>query len=104
MNQSPSYIDVHHSHFSHAQPYASSHPATTGALPHYSHYASQPHAMHPASTSYAPAASYPQYGYASTVSSSPQPVSLPPTTSMAGHALVPLTSKLSISVSLYFSC
>ncbi|PLB47057.1 apses transcription factor StuA [Aspergillus steynii IBT 23096] len=68
MNQTQPYMDVHSSHLSSAQPYAS-HAATAGGIPHYQ-YHQQPPVLQPASTSYGPASSYSQYAYPGGVTSS----------------------------------
>lgn len=79
MNQTQSYIDVHSSHLSSAQPYAP-HAATAGGLAHYQY--QQPPVLQPASTTYGPASSYSQYAYPGGVTSS-QGGPQPPTTSMS---------------------
>ncbi|KAJ5605943.1 hypothetical protein N7510_008724 [Penicillium lagena] len=81
MNQTAPYMDVHSSHLSSAQPYASQ-GATSGAMSHYP-YHHQPPVLQPAS-SYAPAASYPQYGYGNPVTSPPTGHH-PPPSSLGGQ-------------------
>ncbi|KKK22785.1 APSES transcription factor StuA [Aspergillus ochraceoroseus] len=56
MNQTQAYMDVHSSHLSSGQPYAS-HAATAGALAHYPQYHQQPPVLQPTAT-YGPASSY----------------------------------------------
>lgn len=88
MNHTPPYMDVHSSHLSSAQPYASQ-AATAGGMSHYS-YPQQPPIMQPASSTYGPASSYHQYGYGVT---SPQSATQPPSTSMSSQVqaqLLPL--------------
>ncbi|GIC84965.1 KilA-N domain-containing protein [Aspergillus udagawae] len=90
MNQTQPYMDVHSSHLSSAQPYASQAP-TAGAMAHYPQYHQQPPVLQPAST-YGPASSYSQYAYPSGVASS-QPAPPPPSTSMSSQVpaqLLPL--------------
>lgn len=92
MNHTPPYMDVHSSHLSSAQPYASQ-AATAGGMSHYS-YPQHPPVLQPASTTYGPASSYPQYGYGPVTS--PQSATQPPATSMTSqvHAqLLPLPGK-----------
>lgn len=94
MNQTQPYMDVHSSHLSSAQPYAS-HAATAGAMAHYPQYHQQPPVLQPAST-YGPASSYSQYAYPSGVASS-QTAPPPPSTSMSSQVpaqLLPLPGKL----------
>ncbi|KAL9109002.1 MAG: hypothetical protein Q9227_006242 [Pyrenula ochraceoflavens] len=68
MNHTQSYLDMHPSHMSSAQPYASQ-AATTGGLSHYSHY-QQPPVLQPNVTNYAPSpSSYTPYGYPNGVTS-----------------------------------
>jgi protein SOK2 len=92
MNQQP-YMDVHSSHLSSAQPYASQ-AATAGAMGHYPQYHQQPPVLQPAST-YGPASSYSQYAYPSGVASS-QPAPPPPSSmsSQVPAQLLPLPGKL----------
>lgn len=100
MNQTQPYMDVHSSHLSSAQPYASQ-GATAGSLTHYQPY-QQPPVLHPGSTTYASTGSYSHYGYANGVTS-PQAASQPPTTSMTSQVpaqLLPLPGKFLI-VSVY---
>ncbi|RLL92947.1 hypothetical protein CFD26_100258 [Aspergillus turcosus] len=90
MNQTQPYMDVHSSHLSSAQPYASQ-AATAGAMAHYPQYHQQPPVLQPAST-YGPASSYSQYAYPSGVAST-QPAPPPPSTSMSSQVpaqLLPL--------------
>ncbi|RHZ67757.1 uncharacterized protein CDV56_109634 [Aspergillus thermomutatus] len=90
MNQTQSYMDVHSSHLSSTQPYASQ-AATAGAMAHYPQYHQQPPVLQPAST-YGPASSYSQYAYPGGVAST-QPAPPPPTTSMSSQVpaqLLPL--------------
>lgn len=93
MNQTQSYMDVHGSHLSSGQPYASQ-GATAGGI-HYPHYHQQPPVLQPSSTAYGPASSYSQYGYANGVTSPPSGPQ-PPTTSMSSQVpaqLLPLPGK-----------
>ncbi|KAJ9209244.1 hypothetical protein DTO166G4_9163 [Paecilomyces variotii] len=99
MNQTQPYMDVHSSHLSSAQPYASQ-GATAGSLTHYQPY-QQPPVLHPGSTTYAPTGSYSHYGYANGVTS-PQAASQPSTTSMTSQVpaqLLPLPAMSNHSVS-----
>lgn len=92
-------MDVHSSHLSSAQPYASQ-AATAGGMSHYS-YPQQPPIMQPASSTYGPASSYPQYGYGVT---SPQSATQPPSTSMSSQVqaqLLPLPGMSPILLSDY---
>ncbi|PYH40123.1 cell pattern formation-associated protein stuA, partial [Aspergillus saccharolyticus JOP 1030-1] len=91
MNQTQPYMDVHSSHLSSGQPYAS-HAATAGGIAHYPQYHQQPPVLQPASSTYGPASSYAQYAYPGGVSSS-QPGPQPPSTSLSGQVpaqLLPL--------------
>lgn len=93
MNHPQSYMNVHPSHLSSAQPYAP-HGATAGSIPHYHQYHQQPPMLQSAPSTYAPAA-YPQYGYAGGLPS-PQPATHPPTTSVGSQVpaqLLPLPGK-----------
>lgn len=94
MNQTQPYMDVHSSHFSSPQSYASS-SATAGALVPYSHY-QQPPVLQPGSTAYPSTAnSYSQYGYTNGVTST-QSTTQPPTTSIPSQIpgqLLPLPGK-----------
>ncbi|KAF9886138.1 hypothetical protein FE257_011963 [Aspergillus nanangensis] len=90
MNSTQPYMDVHSSHLSSAQPYAS-HAATAGGMAHYQ-YHQQPPVLQPASTTYGPASSYSPYAYPGGVTSS-QPGPQPPASSMSSHVpsqLLPL--------------
>ncbi|GMF81596.1 unnamed protein product [Aspergillus oryzae] len=90
MNHTQPYMDVHSSHLSSAQPYASQ-AATAGGIAHYPQYHQQPPVLQPASTTYGPASSY-QYAYPGGVTSS-QPGPQPPTTSVSSQVpaqLLPL--------------
>ncbi|KAL1967817.1 hypothetical protein VTN77DRAFT_2506 [Rasamsonia byssochlamydoides] len=88
MNQTQPYMDVHSSHFSSPQSYAS-HGATAGALVPYSHYQQQPPVLQPGSTAYPSTAnSYSQYGYANGVTS-PQSTTQPPSTSISITSQIP---------------
>lgn len=95
MNQTQPYMDVHSSHFSSPQSYASQ-SATAGALVPYSHYQQQPPVLQPGSTAYPSTAnSYSQYGYANGVTST-QSTTQPPTTSIPSQIpgqLLPLPGK-----------
>ncbi|KAL4889794.1 hypothetical protein BDV59DRAFT_103920 [Aspergillus ambiguus] len=85
MNSTQPYMDVHSSHLSSAQPYASQ-AAPAGGMAHYPGY-HQPPVLQPAST-YGPTSSYSQYAYPSGVTSSQ-----PPPSSMSSHVptqLLPL--------------
>lgn len=98
MNHTPPYMDVHSSHLSSAQPYASQ-AATAGGMSHYS-YPGQPPVLQPASTTYGPASSYSQYAYPGVTS--PQSATQPPTTSMTAAQLLPLPGEFSFtSIFLY---
>ncbi|KAE8131387.1 apses transcription factor StuA [Aspergillus pseudotamarii] len=91
MNHTQPYMDVHSSHLSSAQPYASQ-AATAGGIAHYPQYHQQPPVLQPASTTYGPASSYSQYAYPGGVTSS-QPGPQPPTTSVSSQVpaqLLPL--------------
>lgn len=93
MNQTQPYMDVHSSHLSSAQPYAS-HAATAGGITHYPQYHQQPPVLQPASTSYGPASSYTQYAWPAGVTSSQ---GHQPPTSMSAQVpaqLLPLPGKL----------
>ncbi|BCR89117.1 uncharacterized protein ACHE_50315S [Aspergillus chevalieri] len=94
MNHTPPYMDVHSSHLSSAQPYASQ-AAAAGGISHYS-YPGQPPALQPASTTYGPASSYSQYAYPGVTS--PQSATQPPTTSMTAAQLLPLPAVTNPSV------
>lgn len=83
MNQTQSYMDVHSSHLSSAQPYAS-HASSSSALPNYHQYHQQPPVLQPASAAYGPASSYSQYGYPSSVTS-PQSAAQPATSSVSSQ-------------------
>ncbi|PYH76930.1 apses transcription factor StuA, partial [Aspergillus uvarum CBS 121591] len=99
MNQTQPYMDVHSSHLSSGQPYAS-HAATAGGIAHYPQYHQQPPVLQPASTTYGPASSYAQYAYPGGVTSS-QPGLQPPTTSLSGQVpaqLLPLPAVTSHAV------
>lgn len=99
MNHTPPYMDVHSSHLSSAQPYASQ-AATAGGISHYSPYPTQPPVLQPASTTYGPASSYSHYGYPGAVTS-PQSATQPSATSMSSQMpaqLLPLPGK---SIILY---
>lgn len=90
MNSTQPYMDVHSSHLSSAQPYASQ-AAPAGAMTHYTGY-HQPPVLQPAST-YGPASSYSQYAYPNSVTSSQPP------SSMGSHVptqLLPLPGKLAL--------
>jgi protein SOK2 len=94
MNHTQPYMDVHSSHLSSAQPYASQ-AATAGGIAHYTQYHQQPPVLQPASTTYGPASSYSQYAYPGGVTSS-QPGPQPPATSMSSQVpaqLLPLPGK-----------
>ncbi|GES66168.1 APSES transcription factor StuA [Aspergillus terreus] len=73
MNSTQPYMDVHSSHLSSAQPYASQ-AAPAGSMTHYPGY-HQPPVLQPAST-YGPASSYSQYAYPTSVTSSQPPSSM----------------------------
>jgi protein SOK2 len=96
MNQTQPYMDVHPSHFSSPQPYAS-HGATAGAMASYPHYQQPPVLQQPGSTGYPSTASSYSYGYTNGVTS-PQTTSQPPSTSMSSQVpaqLLPLPGEYS---------
>lgn len=81
MNQTQPYMDVHSSHLTSAQPYASQ-GTTSGTLVPYS-YQPQPSVAYPSAAS-----SYPQYGYTPNgVPAPPQSVSQPPSSQVPAQLL-----------------
>ncbi|PGG97448.1 protein SOK2 [Blastomyces parvus] len=82
MNQTQSYLDVHTSHLSSAQPY-SSHGAPASSIPPYQY--SQPPVLQPGSSySSSGASSYPSYGYPNGVTS-PQSATQAVTNALSSH-------------------
>lgn len=88
MNQPPSYMDVHSSHFSAPQSYAS-HGATAGPVVPYSHYQQQPPVLQ-GSTGYPSATSY-SYTYANGIAS---PSTTQPPSGQVAHQMLPLPRTL----------
>lgn len=91
MNQPPSYMDVHSSHFSAPQSYAS-HGATAGPVVPYSHYQQQPPVLQ-GSTGYPSATSY-SYPYANANGIASPSTTQPPSGQVA-HQMLPLPRMLS---------
>lgn len=85
MNQAQPFLDMHPSHLSSAQPYASQ-GVTSGALVAYSHY-QQPPVLQPGSTYPSAAGSYSQYGYPNGVAQSPQSGTQPPSSQVPAQLL-----------------
>lgn len=93
MNQAQPFMDIHPSHLSSAQPYASQ-GVTSGALVAYSHY-QQPPVLQPGSTYPSAAGSY-QYGYPNGVAQSPQGTQ--PPSSQVPAQLLPLPGKWRVAL------